>query len=101
MKVAFRNRKGKEEKGEFYFYNTAATAPASGPISCNGCDDPMNVLYALLQIIQGKHITLVEPTQTVEDSIWCHAFLEEGFFGVKLNSKKVFVDIYGNEYIDF
>ncbi len=32
------------------------------------------------------------------DNIWCYAFWEEGFIGVWLNSKKGFVDLYGNEY---
>jgi hypothetical protein len=35
------------------------------------------------------------------DSIWCVAFVKEGFIGVILNGRKGFVDIYGNEYFDF
>lgn len=34
------------------------------------------------------------------DDVWCVAFRKEGFIGVKLNGKKGFVDIYGNEYFD-
>jgi hypothetical protein len=35
------------------------------------------------------------------DWIWIETFKKEGFIGVKLNEKKGFVDIYGNEYFDF
>jgi hypothetical protein len=34
------------------------------------------------------------------DSIWCKAFLKEGFVGVKLGDRKGFADIHGNEYWD-
>lgn len=35
------------------------------------------------------------------ESVWCWAFLQEGFIGITLNGKKGFVDIEGNEYFDF
>ena len=35
------------------------------------------------------------------DNVWSFAFQKEGFYGVILNGKKGFVDIYGNEYFDF
>ena len=35
------------------------------------------------------------------NSIWYGSFGNEGFFGVVLNGKKGFVDLYGNEYFDF
>jgi hypothetical protein len=35
------------------------------------------------------------------DEIWCTVFATDGIFGVTLDEKKGFVDIYGNEYFDF
>jgi hypothetical protein len=35
------------------------------------------------------------------DEVWCNAFRRQGFIGVKLNGKKGFVDLQGNEYWDF
>lgn len=35
------------------------------------------------------------------DSVWFAGFIKDGLFGVTLNGKKGFVDIYGNEYFDF
>lgn len=35
------------------------------------------------------------------EGIWCNFFKTSGIIGVKLNGKKVFVDIYSNEYFDF
>jgi hypothetical protein len=59
VKVAIMNKKGtKEDKKDYYFYSAGATAVGGGPdgqgasISCGGCDDSMNVLYALLTKIR-------------------------------------------------
>ena len=55
LRVAIKNKKGnKEDKKEFYFYNPQAVTVGNGPggtglsIECRGCDDSMNILYALL-----------------------------------------------------
>lgn len=32
---------------------------------------------------------------------WCNAYQSDGFWGVELNGRKGFIDIYGNEYFDF
>ncbi len=58
VKLAIKNKKGdKEDKKDFYFYNTAAQVMEGtngyGPIVCSRCDDSMNVLYALLVSIRG------------------------------------------------
>lgn len=58
VKVAIKNKKGdKEDKKDFYFYNSAAQVKEGtngyGPIVCSRCDDSMNVLYALLQKVRG------------------------------------------------
>ena len=60
VKVAVKNKKGtKDDKKDFYFYSAGASAVGGGPggqgasISCSGCDDSMNVLYALLTKIRG------------------------------------------------
>ena len=48
-----------EGKKEFYFYNLGAVTVGVGPggtglsIACNGCDDSMNVLSALLEKVRG------------------------------------------------
>ena len=45
-------------KKDFYFYNPGAVAVGTGPggaggsISCDGCDDSMSVLYALLEKVR-------------------------------------------------
>ena len=62
VKVAIKNAKGdKEDKKDYYFYNAGASAidgTADGrpsvSIICDGCDDSMNTLYALLQRVRGK-----------------------------------------------
>lgn len=38
---------------------------------------------------------------TKYDKIWCEVLAKEGLFGVILNGKKGFADIYGNEFFDF
>ncbi len=35
------------------------------------------------------------------DEIWCEVLAKEGIFGVILNGKKGFADIYGNEFFEF
>jgi hypothetical protein len=60
VKVAIKNQKGdKEDKKDYYFYNAGATAVGDGSVGgpgtsiiCSGCDDSMNVLYALLTKIR-------------------------------------------------
>jgi len=59
IKAAVKNKKGnKESTKDFYFYSPGAVAVGTGPggaggsIQCNGCDDSMNVLYALLQKVR-------------------------------------------------
>lgn len=58
VRVAIKNKKGKEDKKDYYFYSAGAIAVGGGPggegasISCSGCDDSMNVLYALLTKIR-------------------------------------------------
>ena len=62
VKVAIKNKKGdKEDKKNFYFYNAGAIGEGEGTvggpgasISCRGCDDSMNILYALLTRIRGQ-----------------------------------------------
>lgn len=44
--------------------------------------------------------TGVEVVSIKYDEIWCDGFRRDGFIGVKLNGKKGFVDLYGNEYWD-
>ena len=61
VQIAIRNKKGdKEDKKSYYFYNTGATPTGAGTlggagtsISCNGCDDSMNVLFVLLDTVRG------------------------------------------------
>lgn len=54
LKVAIKNPgSDKESKKEFDLYHPAAFRN-SGNIICAGCDDSMNVLYALLQKVQGQ-----------------------------------------------
>jgi len=60
VKVAVQNKKGnKEDKKDYYFYSTGASAVGSGPggtgtaVSCSGCDDSMDVLYLLLGARRG------------------------------------------------
>jgi hypothetical protein len=60
LKVAILNKKGnKETAKDYYLYNAGASAVGSAPgcqgssVSCNGCDDSMNILYALLTRIRG------------------------------------------------
>jgi PEGA domain len=62
LKIATMNKKGtKENKKNFLFYNHGAAFVVvgnSGTINlvnlvCNGCDNSMNVLYALLQRVRG------------------------------------------------
>jgi len=61
VQVAIRNKKGdKEDKKNYYFYNAGATPTGAGAlggagtsISCNGCDDSMNVLFVLLEMVRG------------------------------------------------
>ena len=49
-----------EGKKDFFFYHPSAVTVGDGPggtglsIQCNGCDNSMNVLYALLQKVCGK-----------------------------------------------
>lgn len=58
VKVAITNKKGKEVKEDFYFYNAAATAVGGAPngqgasIGCSGCDDSIDILYALLMKVR-------------------------------------------------
>jgi len=60
VQVAIRNKKGdKEDKKSYYFYNAGATAMGAGTLGgagtsiiCNGCDDSMNVMFALLQKVR-------------------------------------------------
>lgn len=61
MKVTVKNKKGdKENKKDFYFYNLSAITVGAGPggtglsIACNGCDNSMNVLYALIEKVRAK-----------------------------------------------
>jgi flagellum-specific peptidoglycan hydrolase FlgJ len=64
LKVVVKNARrsfGRDIEGQkdFYFYNLGAVTVGDGPggtglsIACNGCDDSMNVLYALLQKVRG------------------------------------------------
>ena len=61
VQVAIKNNKGdKEERKDYYFYNAGAIAAgAQAPggegtsFVCSGCDDSMNVLYALLTNFRG------------------------------------------------
>jgi len=53
LKVLIKNKKGdKEDKKDFYFYNTAAQVQSGtggyGPIICAGCDDSLDVLLAII-----------------------------------------------------
>jgi hypothetical protein len=61
MKVAVKSKKGdKERKKDYYFYNPRAEAVGHQPsnvisLQCNGgCDDSMDVLFALLQKVRGN-----------------------------------------------
>jgi len=68
VQVAIKNKKGnKEEKNDYYFYNvgaiaTGAQAPGGEGTSfiCNGCDDSMDILYALLNKLRGGQGTRTE-----------------------------------------
>jgi hypothetical protein len=42
----------------------------------------------------------VEVVPIKYDEVWCDGFRRDGFIGVKLNGKKGFVDLHGNEYWD-
>ncbi|HEY6393313.1 MAG TPA: caspase family protein [Bryobacteraceae bacterium] len=62
IKVAVKNKKGdKENKKDYYFYNSQAQAVGYQPsnvvsLQCNGgCDDSMEVLFAMLQKVCGKN----------------------------------------------
>lgn len=59
VKIAIKNKKGdKEDKKDFYFFNTGAQVAGGtggyGPILCNQCDDSINILYALLTKIRSR-----------------------------------------------
>ena len=68
LKLAIKNKKGdKEEKREYYIYNTGSTAPEPGNIiRCNSCDNSLNILYNLLQNIRASVIT---PSAELEASV--------------------------------
>jgi hypothetical protein len=55
------NKKGKEDKKDYYFYNSGARgmgdATVGGPgqsIVCTGCDDSMHNVYKLLSSLRGR-----------------------------------------------
>ena len=64
MTVAIKNKKGKEDKKDYYFYSVGTRAVggaddqvASGQVAsidCSGCDDSMDVLYGLLTKIRAQ-----------------------------------------------
>jgi hypothetical protein len=63
LRVAILNRKGKQDKYTYQLYNSGAAlvvVGSSGPtnvvnIACNGCDQSLNVLYALLEKVRNKN----------------------------------------------
>lgn len=63
LRVAIANKKGKEKPEDFYLFNPGATAAgdiagnvggAGAFISCNGCDQSMSTLYALIGSVQRR-----------------------------------------------
>jgi hypothetical protein len=56
------------------------------------------ILNGKFGFIDSKGKEIIPPKY---QTVWCRAFLKDGFVGVTLNGKKGFVDFYGNEYFDF
>jgi hypothetical protein len=49
LKVVVKDDKGdKEKKRDYYFYNAGAEDVGGGYVSCNSCDDSLNILYGVL-----------------------------------------------------